>query len=363
MERKALYRRGFRAALRATARACARATPAVAWTLACALAWCLVPTATRAGAGSAPGALDGAVRANDSQARGTCPGESDTPCHALEHGGRTRTFRLRVPERMQPRPPLLVVLHGGGGHGAIAERLHGARFDALADEAGVLVAYPDGVDRHWNDGRGDLPARTVQENVDDVGFLRALVEQVALRHRVDRERVYVAGMSNGAMMSLRLACEASDTFRGFFAVAGNLGAAVLPRCAPARVERLALVFGTDDPIVPWNGGDVRAFGRTRGEVASTRDTYARFLAAAGCDRERADAIVDRVTDDATALVVHRGLGCRAGADVRLYEIQGGGHVWPGGARRERARLVGRATRELDAADEAWAFFGLDRAAH
>jgi polyhydroxybutyrate depolymerase len=356
-----LYRHGFRAALRPTARACAVATFAVAGTLA-------TPGvgATAAGHGGVPvaAALDAGStgRANDSQApAGACPGRSPSPCHVLAHGGRERTYRLYVPGKRVARPPLLVVLHGGGGHGAHTQATLGQRFDALADAAGVLVAYPDGVDRHWNDGRGDLPARTVQENVDDVGFLRALVAALAERYAVDRERVYVAGMSNGAMMSLRLACEAADTFRGVFAVAGNLGSGLAARCRPARVTRLALAFGTDDPIVPWAGGDVRAFGRTRGHVLSTRDTWATFTAAARCRSERSDAPQDRERDDGTELVVHRAVDCEDDADLRLYEVRGGGHVWPGRTARDRPRLTGRATRELDASAEAWAFFGLDRA--
>jgi len=297
-------------------------------------------------AGAAPACEDRGARAPEAH------------CESLAFGGLARTYRLYAPARLPPAPALLVVLHGGGGGGAGMEALTGRGFNRLADEAGVLVAYPDGVDHAWNDGRHDLKARAVRDGVDDVGYLRALVAELGRRYGVDRQRVYVTGMSNGGMMTLRLACDAPDVFAGFVAVAASLGEDTAASCRPAVARPVALIDGTDDPLVPFAGGEVRVLGAHRGRVIGAAATFAAFRGFAGCDAVADEPPLDRIADDGTALVVRRGAGCRPGTAVVLYEVQGGGHAWPGGLRYAREWLIGKVSRELDATDETWRFLGL-----
>ena len=299
-----------------------------------------------ASASAAPSCVDRGAKAPEAR------------CESLAFGGRERTYRLYVPARLAAAAPLLVVLHGGGGGGAGMEALTGRGFNRRADEAGVLIAYPDGVDHSWNDGRHDLPTRTVREAVDDVGFLRALVASLGRRYPLDPERIFVTGISNGGMMTLRLACDASDLFKGFVAVAASLGEDVAARCRPAAARPLALIDGTADPLVPFAGGEVRVLGARRGHVIGAEATFAAFRGIGGCAGVDSEPPLDRVADDGTALVVRRATGCRDGARVVLYELDGGGHAWPGGLRYAREWLIGRVSRELDATEEVWRFLGL-----
>ena len=282
----------------------------------------------------------------------------ETRCEALTFGGRERTFRIYVPAHLAAAVPVLFVLHGGGGGGAGMEELTQHGFNRRADEAGALVVYPDGVGHGWNDGRKDMDSRSVKEDVDDVGFLRALVASLEKRFPVDAAHVVVTGMSNGGMMTLRLACEARDVFKGFVAVAASLGADIAPGCDADGISRLALIDGTADPIVPWAGGTVSVIGWARGRVIGAKATFAHFMAAAKCGAERDDAPLDRVADDGTQLTLHRADGCEGAADLRLYEIDGGGHTWPCGLAYARERFIGKVSRELDATDETWRFLGL-----
>ena len=313
----------------------------------------LAPRATALALGAMVLATHAAPSCSDRGAK-----SPEAHCEALAFGGRDRTYRLYVPAHLQAAAPLLVVLHGGGGGGASMEALTLHGFNRRADEDGVLVVYPDGVGRGWNDGRHDMKSKSVQESVDDVGFLRALVAAIGRRYPLDRGRIFVTGMSNGGMMTLRLACDASDVFRGFVAVAASLGADVAPGCEPAAGRPLALIDGTEDPLVPFAGGEVKVLGSRRGRVIGAEATFAAFRGHAGCDGVDAEPPLDRVADDGTALVVHRATGCRDGARVVLYEVDGGGHAWPGGLRYAREWLIGRVSRELDATDETWRFFGL-----
>ncbi len=284
---------------------------------------------------------------------------SETRCEAMEFGGRERTYRIYVPaHRAASAAPLLFVLHGGGGGGAGMEALTRHGFNRRADESGAVIVYPDGVGHGWNDGRLDLKSLAVKDEVDDVGFLRALVVALEKRYAIDPARVMVTGMSNGGMMTLRLACEAGDVFKGFVAVAASLGADLKPHCDAAGITRLALIDGTADPIVPWGGGTVSVLGVTRGEVIGAKASFAHFMSAAKCGIEQQDEPLDRVADDGTQLTLHRATDCADGADLRLYEVDGGGHAWPGGLRYAREWLIGKVSRELDATDETWRFLGL-----
>ena len=283
----------------------------------------------------------------------------ETRCESISFGGRERTYRLYVPaHRPEGAAPLLFVLHGGGGGGAGMEELTQHGFNRRADETGALIVYPDGVGHGWNDGRLDLRSRSVKDDVDDVGFLRALVAALEKRFPVDPAHVVVTGMSNGGMMTLRLACDASDVFKGFVAVAASLGADLKPHCDARGIHRLALIDGTADPIVPWAGGAVSVLGASRGHVIGAEATYDFFRDAAHCGATHADPPLDRVADDGTQLTVHRAVGCDADSEVRLYQVDGGGHAWPGGLRYAREWLIGKVSRELDATDETWRFLGL-----
>jgi len=280
--------------------------------------------------------------------------ELEAKCFALEHGGVERTFRLYVPPRAQGPLPLVVVLHGGGGSGAGMEWLTQGGFNRIADRDGAVVVYPDGIGKGWNDGRTDMRSEAVKEAVDDVGFLRALPREISSQTPLDLGRVYATGISNGGLMSYRLACDAADSFAAVAPVAANLSVELAPRCQPARPISLAIVNGTADPIMPWRGGPVKVLWLARGNVVSTPATVARWLELDHCLALELREHRDSVPDDGTVLE-RSSASCEDGAEVALFEIQGGGHTWPSGVPYLGERLVGRVSRELDANERIWEF--------
>src|SRR5262249_19170475 len=125
----------------------------------------------------------------------------------LTSAGRTRRFRLFVPASARKGPaPLVLNIHGLVETAQLQEYYSG--MDAKAAERGMMVVYPQGVGNSWN--AGNCCGRAVDEQVDDVRFLRELVRELESELCIDRTRIYATGMSNGAILSYRLACEASD---------------------------------------------------------------------------------------------------------------------------------------------------------
>lgn len=263
----------------------------------------------------------------------------------LDVGGSRRSYLLYLPTSHQRgRPlPLVLVFHGAGGRGAGMARHTG--FSRLAERKGFAVAYPDGVGRRWNDGRGLGGAG------DDVGFVRMLLDSLERELGIDRRRVYATGISNGAMFSHRLACDLPGVLAAIAPVAGAVPVALAERCGAAAPVAVVAFQGTADPFVPYGGGGV---ARRGGAVLSAGESAGFWARVNGCAASaEAEPPADTVTDG-TRMRRESYAGCRENRSVVLYTIEGGGHTWPGGP--AAARRVGRASREIDATGAIWDFF-------
>ena len=276
-------------------------------------------------------------------------------CYGTEYDGRLRTMYVYAP-RSAHAVPLVLVLHGGGGTGGGMEWLTRGSFNRIADREGAVIVYPDGIGKGWNDGRLNDTSTAIEAGVDDVAWLRALPGILAAKFRIDLQRVYVTGISNGGLMSYRLACDAADVFAAVAPVAANMSVDLAPACKPARSIPVAITNGTDDPVMPWGGGRVKVLWLKRGSVLSTAQTVARLSELDHCSGMRdVGGVIDAVPNDGTSVVVNAAQ-CAGSAELMLYEVRGGGHTWPQGEAYLGPRLVGRVSQELDATGHLWAFF-------
>jgi polyhydroxybutyrate depolymerase len=261
-------------------------------------------------------------------------------------GGMDRTYVLHVP----PGDPvgLVLSLHGGGGTGKGQRGL--TEFDAVADAKNLLVVYPDGYDKSWADGRGASPAD--RRHIDDVGFLVALADKLRNDYNIAPGHVFVTGMSNGGFMSNRLACDRADVFSAIAPVAGTLGVGVA--CNPSQPVSVWEAHGTTDPLVHFNGGDVRGRGGLSHSI-SVKSMVDKWRSADGCQGEPVAAVLPNVGD---GTVVHRfdSTGCAAATEVVFYQIDRGGHTWPGGKQYLPKAVIGSTTRALDGSESIAQFF-------
>ena len=294
--------------------------------------------------------------------RSKLPGEPRLPGKlergALEHGGRMRTWIAYVPAKLQAHPALVIALHGSMGSAAQARQVYGYDFDRLAEEHGFIAVYPQGYQGHWNDCKAKGPFAAKAENIDDVGFLHALVDRLVKDHEADRAHVYVTGVSNGGAMAIRLALQTPDFARAYAAVAASVPApgnlALTPKGEPVS---MLLMNGTADPFNPWGGGDVVLYGvyGNRGPVLSAQASidYFRKLDGLGGPPARTQ-IPD--TDPSDGSTAERQCWTAPGKhNVTLIRIQGGGHALPHPT-KQGMRLLGSSNRDFHAANEIWDFF-------
>jgi polyhydroxybutyrate depolymerase len=284
---------------------------------------------------------------------------------SVEVGGRLRTYsvvgRAREAAEAAGARDLVLVFHGSKQDGAKHRRFTGRAFDALTESGRVVVAYLDGYRGNWNDARrgSGFPARL--EDVDDVGFARAVVERLVETHAVGGDRVFAVGYSNGGQMVIRLLHEAPGMLAGAAVIAATMPAPenfLLPDAVPAALPVL-LVHGTKDPIAAYGGGELgwvlRRVFQVEGRTLSAPETAAYFAAHNGITAEPTTTPVPVAKGPGVKRTEYRQDGR---PPVILCTVVGGGHTVPGPGRAPF--VVGRSTHEVDAADLVAEHLGLRR---
>jgi polyhydroxybutyrate depolymerase len=263
-----------------------------------------------------------------------------------------RSYLVHVPPQYDPATPTPVVLafHGGGANADNMVVFSG--LNEKADQAGFIVVYPAGsgrLQRMLTFNAGNCCGHAAVSNVDDVAFTRTLLDDLAEAVNVDPRRVFATGMSNGAMMSYRLASELSDRIAAIAPVAGPMGT---KECHPNRPVPVMHFHGDADEFAPFGGGKGR--GPSGTDFYSVQHSIDAWVAANGCVKTPTTTqLVDRQDDGTTVRQVRYGSG-KEGTEVVLVVIEGGGHTWPG--KEPRMRSLGVSTRDISANDMMWEFF-------
>lgn len=263
-----------------------------------------------------------------------CPDEPLPPGdHTIEvqHDGYARSAILHVPPGVDGTAPAPLVFNFHGFTSNAGQQVLFSGMNTLADAEGFLVVYPDGINSSWNAGAccGDA----MSQNIDDVGFVRALHAELTTRACVDARRVYSTGMSNGGFISNRLACEAADLFAAIGPVSAVNG---MDACSPSRPVPVIAFNGTADILVPYDGGG----------FISVAESFAGWAERDGCPGAPAP---DMAAGAASSETYAR---CSDGAQVTQWTLEGMGHCWPGNP----LCPFGAASTDIDANGEMWAFF-------
>ncbi len=282
---------------------------------------------------------------------------------SIDYGGISRKYLVHVPPQATSGQPLPIVLnfHGGGGNAAGAEKY--SMMDPVADRGGFIAVYPDGTGgilgrlHTWNAGR--CCGHAMQHNIDDAGFVIALLDDLRSKTPVDQRRVYATGLSNGAMMSYRLAAERQDRIA---AIAPIAGAGYIDPRPSSRAMPVMHIHSLDDPRALYHGGIGPAFPLTSVRTAhvDVEQMLGKWIAHDKCSGE--PKILPAIKgepgspEDGVTATKYVWASCADGSEVVLWKLTGSGHVWPGGVRDFYPGLLGRGTAIIDANQEMWEFF-------
>jgi polyhydroxybutyrate depolymerase len=282
---------------------------------------------------------------------------------SLTVGTLKRSYLVHVPPQAGAGKPLPIVLNFHGGGGNAGNQKSYSRMDEAADRDGYIAVYPNGTGGiggrllTWN--AGTCCGSAAANRVDDVGFVVALLDDLARRMPYDRARVYATGLSNGSMMAYRLAAETPENIA---AVAGVAGAMSLQRFSPAKPVPVMHIHSVDDQRALYNGGLGPAFPLTNTRVfhQPVDSMIGKWLAHNGCPAQ--PQVTGRVRGKrggaaaAHAATRYQYGPCRAGTEVVFWKLTGAGHVWPGGQQNYLPLLLGPGTTVIDANGEMWRFF-------
>ncbi len=271
----------------------------------------------------------------------------------LEHGGLTRKYRVYVPRSYSAvnPAPLLMAFHGGGGNMDYQASDENYGLISKSEAAGFVAVFPNGFSKlpsgkfaTWNAGNCCADAR--DHNVDDVGFVRQIILDVSAQLRIDPKRIYATGMSNGAMMAYRLACEMPDTFAAVAAVAGTDNTM---QCTPKKPISILHIHAQNDDRVLYNGGAGRKFGDVSKvtDFTSVPATVSKWVAQNSCSP------TPQRTLSVSGATCDRYAPCKGDSSVQLCVTDTGGHSWPGG---HKARAGESPSQALSANDVMWKFF-------
>jgi polyhydroxybutyrate depolymerase len=260
--------------------------------------------------------------------------------HTLVHNGVTREYRVYIPASYNAASPapLVINLHGYTSDN-ITQEFYGD-FRPISDTAGFILVHPNGTfdmsgNRWWN--AYGFPG------VDDVGFISALIDELAGNYSIDLSRVYSCGMSNGGIMSCELACALSNKITAIASVTGSMPKGRFSTCNPSKPIPMLQIHGTADSTVPFNGNS---------QFEAVEDVVAFWVNQTGSSPiAEFTALPDiNPTDGCTAewYVYADGIN---GASVEFYKVLGGGHTWPGAP-----LTIGVTNRDFDASGEIWRFF-------
>lgn len=269
----------------------------------------------------------------------TTPTHSQTVTGAFDFGGVNRTYRVHIPPTYTGTDPVPLVfnLHGITSN-ATQQELY-SDMNSVADTAGFIVCYANGVGNAWNSGF----TTPYFGGVDDVGFISVLIDTISANYNIDPARVYSCGMSNGGFMSFRLACELEDRIAAIASVTGTMTTLQTDNCVPSRPIPILQIHGTLDPTVAY-------FGNSLSLPVDSVINYWRV--ANGCTAPVVNTNLPNIVLEGSTVSTQSYTGCTDGVEVLHYKVDNGGHTWPG----TFPIPTGITNQDIDGSEEIWKFF-------
>ena len=268
--------------------------------------------------------------------------------------GVARNFIVYLPSgyNNSGKMPLIFAIHGGSG--TPEGMINIANFKTIADRDKVVLVYPEGVQKNWNDGRPTAPN---QLGINDVGFFNQMCDYMINNYSVDEKKIYATGISNGGFMSTRLGCELSNRIAAIAVNAATIEATTIaPNCKPNRPVPALYIHGTTDPLVPFLGGQITAGGTAGGTILSHFQAIDKWVTINGCNPTPTVTDLPDISNDGTTIKQRVYPGGTNGSEVVSYVVLNGGHTWPQGYQYLNEAIIGKTSQDMNACEVIWTFF-------
>ena len=274
------------------------------------------------------------------------------------HDNAIRITTYHIPKKLRKRRRSLVIcLHGGDETPESFMRITRRGFNKLSENNNFVVAYPEALNNYWNDAREDSISLSHYEKVDDIGFIDKTVQYAIDSFRIDPQRIFVTGLSDGGLMAFRLACELQGRIKGIATVAASISLDQLVECNIDTTLSIMAINGTRDPVLSYYGGQMIVDDMERGSMLPIEDAIEFLLEKNGCTEKPTHRdIANRDTFDETRSEKYIYSNCSTGSKIVLIKVNNGGHTWPGGRQYEGQRNIGKTSRDFEATSEIWKFF-------
>ena len=267
--------------------------------------------------------------------------------------GVARNFIVYLPSgyNNSGKMPLIFAIHGGSG--TPEGMINIANFKTIADRDKVVLVYPEGVQKNWNDGRPTAPN---QLGINDVGFFNQMCDYMINNYSVDAKKIYATGISNGGFMSTRLGCELSNRIAAIAVNAATIEATTIaPNCKPNRPVPALYIHGTTDPLVPFLGGQITAGGTAGGTILSHFQAIDKWVTINGCNPTPTVTDLPDIANDGTTIKQRVYSGGANGSEVVSYVVLNGGHTWPQGYQYLNEAIIGKTSQDMNACEVIWTF--------
>nr|WP_315180551.1 PHB depolymerase family esterase [uncultured Flavobacterium sp.] len=268
--------------------------------------------------------------------------------------GVARNFIVYLPSgyNNSGKMPLIFAIHGGSG--TPEGMINIANFKTIADRDKVVLVYPEGFQKNWNDGRPTAPN---QLGINDVGFFNQMCDYMINNYSVDEKKIYATGISNGGFMSTRLGCELSNRIAAIAVNAATIEATTIaPNCKPNRPVPALYIHGTTDPLVPFLGGQITAGGTAGGTILSHFQAIDKWVTINGCNPTPTVTDLPDIANDGTTIKQRVYSGGANGSEVVSYVVLNGGHTWPQGYQYLNEAIIGKTSQDMNACEVIWTFF-------
>jgi polyhydroxybutyrate depolymerase len=268
--------------------------------------------------------------------------------------GNDRSFIVYLPTGFNNagKMPLIFAIHGGSG--TPEGMINISNFKPIAERDKVVLVYPAGIQKNWNDGRPTTPN---QLGINDVSFFNQLCDYMITNYPVDGAKIYATGISNGGFMASRLGCELSNRIAAIAVNAATIEATTIaPNCNPGRTVPALYIHGTADPLVPFTGGQMTASGTAGGTILSHFQAIDNWVTINACNTTPTITELPDIANDGTTIKERIYGGGRNGSEVVSYVVLNGGHTWPQGFQYLNEAIIGKTSQDMNATEVVWGFF-------